>query len=292
MASNQLPIADSQFCTEVATFEHTTTWTIKRFLLLVESSKKNQNILESPKFEIKVVNGDGKPSTTVWFFRCFPGGDGEEGTDHVSLYLYLSSLGQLKAKSIQAEVKLGLENNTISRKSIKEWKLSDNWGYFKFISHAQLTSKPGNYLTDDSFIIRCKITLGPLSYPSKPAVPDPLLNKLSAVKATAQDLQAVLWTRNNLLPIRIELRSGEKAILFSNVQYSMKSTTTETTYDCLLYSFHGLKVRSDSRCDQQGCGSALMLLWVIRSRVRIRITSMRIRIHLFIVMQIRICLFT
>jgi hypothetical protein len=207
MASSQLPIADSHCCTEVATFEHTMSWTIKRFPLLLQSAKNKDALeLESSKFEIKVVDGDGKPTTTVWYLRCFPAGDGEEGTDHVSLYLQLFSLGQMKAKSIQAEVKLGLENNTISRKSTKDWKLSDNWGYFKFISHAQLTSKPGNYLTDDSFIIRCKITLGPLSYPSKPAPPDPLLNKLSAVKATAQDLQAVLWILNDLLSTRIRIQ--------------------------------------------------------------------------------------
>jgi hypothetical protein len=214
MASSQLPIADSQFCTEVATFEHTTSWTIKRFLLLVESSKKKLNILESPKFEIKVVNGDGKPSTTVWFFRCFPGGDGEEGTDHVSLFLYLSSLGQLKAKSIRAEVELGLENTgkTFSMKFTQEVKLNSNRGFSKLLSHAEIISKPGNYLTDDSLTIWCKITLGPLSYPSKPAVLDHLLIKLSAVKATAQDLQAVLWILNDLLPtrIRIQFRPGEK----------------------------------------------------------------------------------
>jgi hypothetical protein len=194
MASSQLPIADSQFCTEVATFEQTTTWTIKRFLLLVESSKSKDS-LESPKFEIKVVDGDGKPTTTVWFFQCYPAGNVEESTDHVSLYLRLISLGQLKAKSIGAEVKLGVKNKSFSTKFTRDWKLPTFLGCPEFISHANITSKPGNYLTDDSLIIWCKITLGPLSYPSKPAVPDPLLIKLSAVKATAQDLQAVLWTR-------------------------------------------------------------------------------------------------
>jgi hypothetical protein len=247
MASSQLPIADSQFCTKVATFEHSTSWTIERFLLLVESSK-NKDLLKSPKFEIKVVDGDGQPTTTVWRLKCYPTGNDEESTDHVSLYLHLISLGHLKAKSIRAEVKLGLENKKFPKNFTHNFEPSIVWGYRNLFSHEDITAKPGDYLTDDSFIIRCKITLGPLSCPSKPTVSDPLLNKLSAVKATAQDLQAVLWTRNEVFPIliRIDLRSGEKAILFLNVQYSMKSTTTDTTYDCLLYSFHVLKVKSDS----------------------------------------------
>jgi hypothetical protein len=195
MASSQLPIADSQFCTEVATFEHTTTWTIKRFLLLVESSK-NKDSLKSPKFEITVVDGDGKPATTVWFLRCFPAGDNKESTGHVSLYLHPFSLGQLKAKSILAKVELGLENLKVSYIFTHNYEPSVNWGYSKLLSHAEIISKPGDYLIDDSFIIRCKITLGPLSYPSKPAVLDPLLYQLSALKATAQDLQAVLWILN------------------------------------------------------------------------------------------------
>jgi hypothetical protein len=108
MAASQPSMADSQSCTEVGTFDHTTSWTIKRFLLLLESSKVG-DFLFSSEIEIKVVGPDGQPATTVWYLECDPAGSEEKYSGHISLFLNLKSLGRLTTKSIRAEVKLRLE---------------------------------------------------------------------------------------------------------------------------------------------------------------------------------------
>jgi hypothetical protein len=185
MASKQVSIPDSRCCTEVATFEHTMSWTIKRFPLLMQSAKPKDS-LESSKFEIEVVDCDGKPTTTVWSLRCSPAGD-DENPNHVLLCIHLHSLGQLKAKKIRAEVELGLGNKKFAEKITHNFEPFDSKDFR--VSHAEITSNPGVYTTENSLVVRCRITLGPFSYNSIPVL-DPLLNKLPAVKASAASLEA------------------------------------------------------------------------------------------------------
>jgi len=164
MAGKQAPIADLNFYTEVATSYRSVSWTIEKFPLLVKTTP-NGEALTSPKFEIEVTEGDGKQATTEWYLKCFPKGNKEEHAGHVSIFIYLSSLGNLSAKSIRAECELGLQNTELKKYNQTFGNGADNWGYPKFLSHKELATDSGRYLSDGKLTITCKMALHSLISP-------------------------------------------------------------------------------------------------------------------------------
>jgi hypothetical protein len=188
MSNRASLLADSQFCTEVATFEHTTSWTIKQFLLLIKSAK-TKDMLESPAFDIPVFRSDGQPVFTTWNLRCYPAGNEEASKNHVSLYLHLASLCHMGDKSIRAKFEIGLEPTSLDEDSVNEFSPNSSRGIPKWMSHVSLTANPDDYLTDGNLVIQCRITLGPLSYAGGPQVDNPNRMKLAASNLTAAERQ-------------------------------------------------------------------------------------------------------
>jgi hypothetical protein len=191
MSNRASPLVDSQFSTEVATFEHTTSWTIKQFLLLIKSAK-NKDTLESPVIAIKVVRSDGQPASSTWMLRCFPAGDAEAVKDHVSLYLHLCTSGLLPPKSkssLRATVEIRSGPTNFDREFVHDFTPGDGTGFPKWMSHAELIAKPDDILTEGNLVIKCRITVGPLSYAGGPQVDNSLRMKLAASNSTATERQ-------------------------------------------------------------------------------------------------------
>jgi speckle-type POZ protein len=194
MARKQAPIADLKFYTEVATSDRSISWTIEKFPLLLNTTP-NGVALTSPKFEIKVTEGDGKQVTTEWLLECYPAGTKGEGAGHVSVYIRLSSLGNLSAKNIRAQCQLGLQDTRLIRKFNQTYDISSSArGYHKFLSHEDLDDHSDVYLVDGKLVIKCQITLhsvvGPRTFVWGPLAEDSIQMRLAAVNASAASRHA------------------------------------------------------------------------------------------------------
>jgi hypothetical protein len=193
MARKQAPIADLNFYTEVATSDRSISWTIEKFPLLVKTTPSGE-ALTSPKFEIEVNEGDGKQATTEWYLECYPAGGKEGQAGHVSIFIYLSSLGNLSAKSIRAQCELGLQNTEL-RKFNHTFEIgSVGCGYPEYLSHKELAFVSGRYLSDGKLIIKCQITLhsvvSPRTFVGGPLAEDSIQMRLAAVFANAASRHA------------------------------------------------------------------------------------------------------
>jgi hypothetical protein len=214
----QAPMADVKFYTEVATSDRKVSWTIEKFPLLVKTTP-NGEALRSPKFEIEVTEGEGKQATTEWYLMCYPTGVKEEHAGHVSIFIYLSSLGNLSTKNIRAQCELRLQGTELEKFTHTFANGSDNWGYPKFLSHKELAADSGRYLSDGKLIITCQITLysvvSPRTFVGGPLAEDSIQMRLAAVSASAASRHAweALKQENfvDLGPSTVTLVFGEGA---------------------------------------------------------------------------------
>jgi hypothetical protein len=158
MAGKQAPSADLNFYTEVATSDRSVSWTIEKFPLLVKTTPNGQALL-SPKFKIEVTEGDGKQATTEWLLMCFPTGYKKEQAGHVSLCIYLSSLGNLSAKSIRAECELGMQNTELRKFNHTFETGFDGAAIQSFTPTRKWPSILARYLSYGKLTIKCQITL-------------------------------------------------------------------------------------------------------------------------------------
>jgi hypothetical protein len=219
MARKQAPIADLKFYTEVVTSDRSVYWTIEKFPLLVKTTPNGEALL-SPKFEIEVTGGEGKQATTEWLLMCFPTGHTEKHAGHLTLYICLSSLGNLSAKSIGAHCELGLQGAEL-RKFNHTFEIDSSTydGYGKFVSHKELAADSGRYVSDGKLIITCKITLhsvvSPRTFVGGPLANDSIQMRLAAVSASAASRHAweALKQENfvDLGPSTVTLVFGEGA---------------------------------------------------------------------------------
>jgi hypothetical protein len=102
-------VSSQSFYTELEYVKHLTDWTIENFPLLRRTTENGVEV-GSPMIKIPITWKDGQPATTIWHMACFPAGRTPEDAGHVSLFVFLDSLGRPRAKTpIKAQVDLMLE---------------------------------------------------------------------------------------------------------------------------------------------------------------------------------------